>query len=400
MMSLRPIKPDFTAWRTGSAARRKWVNASFQMLCLATASTAIVILVTLLTSVSVQGWRVLNWHFLVNPPSGDPAKAGIGPAIMGSIWVCLGCALVSLPLGVATAILLEEFPPKNRWVRGFHRFVQLNITNLAGVPSIVYGILGLTAFVNMFGLLGRVDQPAFEFGVKYYYQYLTEGMKVVLVPVSDPDQPPVLSEETVAQYADGTAVDLHIIGEDEEYPTDQAVVDTALFADAEGGPIRKAAWYYVRLPVGRGILAASLTLMLVVLPIVIIASQEALRAVPGSLREGALGLGSTQWQVVSRVTLPAAIPGIMTGAILSMSRAIGEAAPILMIAGIVHITHTPKHLMDDFAVLPIQIFFWSIQPDAAYQHLAAGAIIVLLVVLLAFNALAILIRQWTQKPLG
>ena len=165
------------------------------------------------------------------------------------------------------------------------------------------------------------------------------------------------------------------------------------------------AWYSFRLPFGRSVLAASLTLMLVILPVVIISTQEALRAVPISLRQGAQGLGCTPWQTVRNVTLPAAIPGIMTGCILSMSRAIGEAAPILMISGIVAISQGPQHLMDNFSILPLQIFYWAGLPvnDAdpySFQQVAAGAIIVLLLVLFAFNSVAILLRQIAQKQLS
>jgi phosphate transport system permease protein len=140
--------------------------------------------------------------------------------------------------------------------------------------------------------------------------------------------------------------------------------------------------------------------MLVVLPIVIIASQESLRAVPNSIREGALGMGATRWQTVWNVSLPAAVPGIMTGAILAMSRAIGEAAPILMIAGIVYITNTPRNMMDDFTTMPLQIYEWAQRPKEVFHWLAASGIIVLLLVLLVFNALAVFIRQKYQKPLS
>jgi phosphate transport system permease protein len=147
------------------------------------------------------------------------------------------------------------------------------------------------------------------------------------------------------------------------------------------------------------VLAGGLTLMLVVLPIIIVASQEALRAVPDSLREGALAAGSTRWQMVSRMTLPAAIPGIMTGSILAMSRAIGEAAPMLVIAGVVYITFTPNNLMDDFTVMPLQIYNWAGLPQAEFHQVAASGIIVLLAILLTFNAVAVMIRQKFQKPL-
>ena len=167
----------------------------------------------------------------------------------------------------------------------------------------------------------------------------------------------------------------------------------------------KKYWYYFQLPFGRSVLAASLTLMLVILPVIIIASQEALRAVPSSLRECALGLGSTPWQVVRNVTLPAAIPSIMTGAILAMSRAIGEAAPILVICGILFVTTGPTHLMDVFSILPVQIYDMAQLPKDQEaminaHNVSAAGIVVLLIILLSFNAVAITIRQWTQKPLS
>jgi phosphate transport system permease protein len=160
-----------------------------------------------------------------------------------------------------------------------------------------------------------------------------------------------------------------------------------------------SAWYYVRLPFGRSVLAGGLTLMLVVLPVVIISAQEALRGVPNTLREGALAAGATRWQMVSRMTLPASIPGIMTGSILAMSRAIGEAAPILVIAGIVFILFRPQNVMDDFTAMPLQIYNWAGEPQPSFHKVAATGIVVLLTILLSFNALAVLIRQKFQKPL-
>ena len=164
------------------------------------------------------------------------------------------------------------------------------------------------------------------------------------------------------------------------------------------GRIEDPSWYYFRLPFGRSVIAGSLTLMLVILPIVIISSQEALRGVPTSLREAGYGLGATPWQVVRTVTLPAAIPGIMTGAILAMSRAIGEAAPILILAGAIFITNSPSNLMDNFTVMPLQIFDWTGRPQAEFRDIAASGIIVLLLILFAFNSVAVLIRQFAQKP--
>jgi phosphate transport system permease protein len=157
---------------------------------------------------------------------------------------------------------------------------------------------------------------------------------------------------------------------------------------------------HIRLPMGASVLAGGLTLMLVILPVVIIASQEALRAVPDSLRQGALALGASQWQMVRTMTLPSAIPGIMTGCILAMSRAIGEAAPILIIGGVTFVTFTPDNLMSGFAAMPLQVYDWLRQPDLEFQRVAASGIIVLMTVLLTFNALAIIIRQKLQKPLS
>ena len=298
----------------------------FVLLCIASTLLSIVMLVVLLTSIVSQGNEFLTWKLLTNSPSRKPAKAGIYPAMMGTIFVCGVCALSAIPIGVGTAILLEEFKPRQKYLRVLHSIVQLNITNLASVPSIVYGILGLTAFAHMFGVLGSVDKPIYTLGT--------------------PDD-----------------------------------------------------WYYLRLPFGRSVLAGGLTLMLVILPIIIISSQEALRAVPGSLRHGALALGCTRWQTVWSTSLPAAVPGIMTGTILAMSRAIGEAAPLLIIAAL-YLRFTPGHLMDDFAAMPLQIFNWASRPKADFHYVAASGIIVLLAILLSFNAIAITIRQITHKPMS
>ncbi len=282
-----------------------------------------VILVLSLLAAGWALWGFLRTDFFTEYASRFPNKAGIRAPLWGSIWVCAICGLVALPTGVATAIYLEEFAPKNR----FTNFIRLNISNLSGVPSIVYGIIGLTAFARLFNVFGtNRDSPGFELGT--------------------PDD-----------------------------------------------------WFYLRIPFGSGVLAGGLTLMLVVLPIVIISSQEAIRAVPNSLRQGALAMGSTRWQMVWRMTLPASIPTIMTGAILSMSRAIGEAAPLLVLGVPLFMRRTPENLMSEFTVLPLQIYRWAADPRADFRDLAASGIIVLLVVLLSFNAIAIFIRQKLQKQL-
>jgi phosphate transport system permease protein len=298
-------------------------NRAFTSLCIFATALSLAALAVLLIAMFVTGWAHLDFSFLTEYASRKPEKAGIKAALWGSIWICAVCGAVALPLGVGTAVYLEEFAAKNKLTA----FIRLNITNLAGVPSIVYGILGLTAFVQMWFLLGNPNDPTISIGTR----------------------------------------------ED---------------------------WYYFQLPFGRGVLAGGLTLMLVVLPIVIVASQEALRAVPDSLREAALASGATRWQMVRRITLPAATPTIMTGSILAMSRAIGEAAPILVIAGIVFIRFTPLNIMDEFTAMPLQIYDWASRPQAEFHAVAAAGIIVLLAVLLTFNAVAVFIRYKLQKPLS
>lgn len=309
-----------------SLARRNLKNKIFTWICIGVSVVTVLLLLVLLVSITKRGLHHLDWSFFSEAASRKPDKAGMRPAIIGSILVCFVCAISALPIGVGTAIFLEEYRPKGKFLRRLHGFLQLNISNLAGVPSIVYGILGLTVFVGMFGLFGTQLEPAWTLGT-----------------------------------------------EDD--------------------------WYYLRLPFGRTIIAGGLTLMLVVLPIVIVSSQEALRAVPDSLRQGALASGATKWQMIWKMTLPASVPGIMTGSILAMSRAIGEAAPILVIAGIVYVRFNPRSLLDDFTVMPLQIYNWANRPQEAFYDLAATGIIVLLGILLTFNAVAVFIRQKFQKPL-
>lgn len=386
---------------------RKKLDISFVVMCLFTAFMSMVILSVLLIAIAVQGRHFLSWNFLNQPPSPTPDEAGIGPALWGTIWVCLGCAVFTLPLGVGTAVFLEEFRPRNAFTRAFHGFIQLNIANLAGVPSVVYGIIGLTAFANMFGLFDRSREDGgantpFEIGVTYYYQFLAEdGIHILRSPAEGrTDDLIEYSPDMTFFSSKGKEVEPHVIGAFDPLPEDEKLLARTLREDAAGGRVDRKSWYYLRLPLGRGVMTGSLTLMLVVLPVVIIATQESLRAVPDSLREGALGMGSTRWQMVWNITLPAAVPGIMTGSILAMSRAIGEAAPILMIAGIVYIANSPGHLMDDFSVMPLQIYNWAGRPQAEFHNLAASGIIVLLAVLLVFNAIAVFIRQKFQKPLS
>ena len=302
-----------------SRRRRAAVSGAFVGLCILVAGASVAILAVLLTAMVRAGMEHLDWAFLTELSSHRPGEAGFYSAIAGSVWVCAVTALVALPVGVGAAVYLHEFAPRSRVTS----FITLNISNLAGVPSVVYGLVGLATFVAFWNLLG---DATFALGVPRTF-------------------------------------------------------------------------FYLEIPFGRSVLAGGLTLALVVLPIVIIASIEALRAVPDSLREGALALGATRWQMVRRQTLPAALPGIMTGSILAMSRAIGETAPILVVGGAL-LALPPVNLASNYMAMPIQIFHWTGHTNPEFQKVAASGIIVLLGVLLFFNAIAIVIRAKFQKPLS
>ncbi len=253
-------------------------------------------LTALIADVLVDGIPWLDWDFLSTYPSRRPEDAGLRSALFGTLWVAGLTALFTFPIGTATAVYLEEYAPRNKLTQ----IIELNIANLAGVPSIVYGLLGLAVFVSFLGL-------------------------------------------------------------------------------------------------GRVVIAGALTLTLLVLPLLIVASREAIRSVPDSYRQGSLALGATRWQTVRHVVLPSALPGILTGTILAMSRAIGEAAPVIAIAALVYVTFTPAHPFERFTVLPIQIFNWISRPQADWQHVTAAAIIILLAVLLTMNSAAILLRDRFQR---
>lgn len=466
-------------------------NRLFQSLCLAATLLAILILVVLLLSIFFQGVGGLNLDFLTQGNSSDPDKAGISVSLIGTIAIVAICGLSAIPLGVGTALLIEEFRPKHKTLRRLHSIVEVNIRNLAGVPSIVYGILGATAFAMMFGLFGPMGESNLAIGQQWYDLYQTEDKQVYYTPRDgslehDPEIVP--ADPQMALYRTGDlseeATDLNWMTEEDVQPVRdqiynelgafesalraavkaqrpsrrgapeitreqaQRIADTAIQAgtwqsdpeklrpklvdaiaaldglgfrelikgqneaialgvDAEYAtrvpntmmvgkrPVRvdHKAWYHLALPFGRGVLAGGLTLMLVILPIIIVASQEALRAVPASYRQGSLALGSTHWQAISKTALPAAIPGICTGTILAISRAIGEAAPILVLGGTGYVTSSPQNLMDRFAALPMTIYYWSGLPNPDFRTIAASGIIVLLVALLSFNALAIYIRH-------
>ena len=277
-------------------ARRIWQGRVFHGLCLLAVSLSLGMLAVLLVYLFLQGWERVSWSFLNSFPSRVPEAAGIRAALLGSIYVVAIAGVVAFVLGVASAVYLEEFAGRSR----FARIAWINISNLAGVPSIVYGLLGLEIFVRTAGL-------------------------------------------------------------------------------------------------GKSVLAGGLTLALLVLPIVIVASLEALRAVPPSLREGGFGLGGTRWQVVRHLVLPQAMPGILTGIILAVSRALGETAPLIAMGALTFVPFAPDGPLSRFTVLPIQIFNWVSRPQAGFHEAAAAGIIVLLVVLLLMNATAVILRNRFQK---
>ena len=267
-----------------------------RVLFLAATWVGVVLLALLLAEVARNGLGWLDIQFLTSFPSRFPERAGIQAALWGTIWLIGLTALISIPIGIGAAIYLEEYARRN-WV---NTVIEINISNLAGTPSIVYGILGLALFVR--------------------------GMML-----------------------------------------------------------------------GRSLLAGALTMSLLILPVTIIASREALRAVPGSIRQASFALGATRWQTVWHHVLPAALPGILTSIILALSRAIGETAPLIMIGALTYVAFTPSGPMDAFTALPIQIFNWASRPQKEFYALAAAGIIVLLVVLLSLNAAAIGIRYRSQR---
>jgi phosphate transport system permease protein len=252
----------------------------------------IVALMILLVDIIMDGASQLRPEFFTSFASRFPERAGILAPLMGTLWILGLTALIAFPVSVGAAIYLEEYAPQN-WLT---RVIQVNIANLAGVPSIVYGILGLAVFVRWMGL-------------------------------------------------------------------------------------------------ERSVISGALTLSILILPVIILASQEAIRAVPLSLRQAAYGLGATRWQVTRHQVLPMALPGILTGTILALSRAVGETAPLIMIGALTFIAFTPQGLMDEFTVLPIQIYNWVSRPQDEFRQIAAAAILVLLTLLLTMNAAAIILRN-------
>jgi phosphate transport system permease protein len=282
-----------------SGRNSRVLEVGFKLAMASCLGFCLLVLVVLLYNVVSDGIGILSLSFLTETPSRIiPENSGIGPALAGTLWLMGVCALFVIPVGVASAVYLEEYANRDRW---FNRFVELNIQNLAAVPSIVYGVLGLAFLVR-----GPI------------------GMENILI-------------------------------------------------------------------------AAGLTLGLLVLPVVIVAGREAIRAVPASIREGSMALGATKWQTIWKQTLPAALPGVATGVILALSRAIGETAPLIVIGAVAFATASPSSPFDDATALPIQIFSWISDPQTEFKSLAAAGIIVLMAILLMMNGVAIWLRNRYQK---
>lgn len=279
-----------TRRRAGSA------DSVFRVLAVLILLMALAALGALIAGIWRDGAHRLSYEFLTSFPSRRPERAGIWHALMGSLAVILTTGALALPIGVGAAIYLEEYSRRTRLAR----LIELNITNLAAIPSIIYGLLGLGLFVRALGM-------------------------------------------------------------------------------------------------GRSVLAGACTLALLALPVVILSTREALRAVPGSLREGSYALGATQWQTIWHQVLPVATPGILTGLILALSRAIGETAPLITIGALTYIPFAPDGLLSPFTVLPIQIFNWVSRPQAGFQTNASAAILVLLAMLLTMNGIAVWLRDRLQK---
>jgi len=273
-------------------------DRSFKIFGLLVTLSGLLVLGIFIFQIVQKGFGRISWQFLTSLPSRFPEKAGIFTALMGTVWIMFLTALIAIPVGIMAAVYLEEYARQNRW----GRILEINISNLAGVPSIIYGILGLEVFSRTMGL-------------------------------------------------------------------------------------------------GNSLLTGSLTLSLLILPIIIVSTREALRAVPLSLREGSYALGATKWQTIYRLILPSALGNILTGVILALSRAVGEAAPLIVAGALVYVPFAPSSPMDNYSVLPIQIFNWVSRPQLAFETNAAAGIIILLIFTFLMNGIAIFYRNKMQKKL-
>lgn len=279
-----------------SLDRRKFKEAIFKKTCQFFIWSTVFLLLVLIYHIAHEGWTYFDWQFLTSFPSRKVYKAGILAGIAGSIWLIGLTALISIPIAIASALFLEEYGVKGK----IGKIIEINVSNLAGVPSIVYGLLGLTVFVRWMSL-------------------------------------------------------------------------------------------------GRSLLSGALTLSLLILPVIIVATRESIKAVPATIRYGAYALGASKWQVIFGHVLPISLPGILTGVILALSRAIGETAPLIIVGALAYVSFIPESINDEFTVMPIQIYNWAGRPQAGFHKLAASGIIILLIVMLSLNLIAVIIRHKTSK---
>ncbi len=287
---------NFTLQATGRVARRQRFSRWSRWVLLAASMVGVVVLFALLVDTFLNGYQRISWQFFTSYPSRFADQAGLRSSFIGSIWILSLTIVFVVPIAIATAIWIEEFAPKNRVLE----FVKLNLANLAGVPSIIYGVLGLAVFVRFFG------------------------------------------------------------------------------------------W-------GSSILAGSFTLFLMILPMTVIASQEAIRQVAPSIRQGSLALGATEWQTVWYHVLPGALPGIITGVILALARAAGETAALIMIGAFTFIAFDNTSVWDSFTTMPIQVYNWTVRPQESFRENAAAGILVLMTVVLTFNIAAAALRERFRK---
>lgn len=276
--------------------RRKRLDSIFKYTCVAMMVMSIAVLFVLLYHITLEGYDFISTKLITNFQSRFAEKSGIKAGIHGTLWLITLTATISIPIGIGAAMFLEEYGVKGK----LGKFIELNISNLAGVPSIVYGLLGLTVFVRYWGF-------------------------------------------------------------------------------------------------NHSILSGAMTLALLIMPVIIVATREAIKSVPDSIRYAAYGMGAAKWHVVVYHVLPIATPGILTGVILALSRAIGETAPLIIVGALTYIAYVPETVMDEFTVLPIQIYSWASKPQVEFHHLAAAGIIVLLSVMLVMNFIAVVIRNRSQK---
>lgn len=276
--------------------KNRIIDKSFKYFGMFCTALGLIILVVFLFNIVSEGISRINWQFITSLPSRLPQKAGILTALVGTVWILLLTAIIAIPIGIGAGIYLEEYSKKNR----FNNFLEINLTNLAGVPSIIYGLLGLEIFGRIMGM-------------------------------------------------------------------------------------------------GGSLIAGACTLSLLILPIIVVATREALKAVPKSLREASYALGATKWQTTWMQVLPAGAGGVVTGVILALSRAIGETAPLIVIGALAYVPFVPSSPTDEFTVLPIQIFNWVSRPQKGFIINSSAAIIVLLIITFIMNGIAMYLRNKWQK---